>query len=116
VTHGTLKPWPQSESDNKRQPVEDDETMTAVGAKTPPSRFLQFDGARQTHEPVMDSSSQVHQIQKDRLSSVPSLSTQDPARVISTITNVKMEEESTGLEGEDEAETIERGPISEVSF
>jgi hypothetical protein len=116
MMHGTLKSLPQSESDKKRQPAEDDETMTAVGAKTPPLRFLQSDEARQTYEPVTDSASRVHRIQKGRLSSDSSLSAQEPAHVISTITNVKMEEDSTSLEGEDDAETIERRPISEVSF
>lgn len=114
--HGTLKSLPQSGSEKKRQPAEDDETMTAVGAKTPPPRFLPSDEARQTFDPVTDIISRVHQIKKGRLSSDSSLSVQAPARVISTITNVKMEEDSTSLEGEDEDETIERGPISEVSI
>ena len=116
MIHGALKSFPPNQSGKKRQPVEDDETMTEVGGETPTRRFLTSEESRPIYKSLSDKTWRGHQIQKGELSVGSSVSAQEPDPVVSTNTNVKMEEDSTSLEAEAEAETIERRPVSEVSF
>lgn len=110
TSHGTPKTLPQSETTMKREPSEDDEIMTSADTYLPISRVSRSDNVTQSAHPVTDIVSQIHQVHRGQLSSDSSTSARDGDGGTSTITNIKMEEDTTSLDGEtgdDDTETIE---------
>jgi len=119
INRGAPKPLPQTDTVKKCEPPENDEAIASMGTDLSIPSLSSSEEARQASQSLANIPSQRHPAHKSRSSYDSSTSAQERDEPASIVPYIKTEDDSTSLEGDmgdDDAETIERRPISEAPF